>query len=135
MTGKPPFQELPSGEVKGLYESHQFPDVMGLLCGEIIERCWRCEVACAQEISEFIQAIIRDRAGYASTVAVLEPHLPLTLRVFFIFVYRALRTALGLAHSLLRVFTVHTFTFSLRAPCYRVGRYIARLGAVIESHN
>ena len=57
MTGKPPFQELPSDKVRELYKGYQFPDVTGLLCGEIIERCWRCEIASAQEISKFIQTI------------------------------------------------------------------------------
>jgi len=57
MTGKPPFQELPSDKVRELYKGYQFPDVTGLLCGEIIERCWRCEIASAQEISKFIQTL------------------------------------------------------------------------------
>jgi hypothetical protein len=57
MTGKPPFQELPSDKVRELYKGNQFPDVTGLLCGEIIERCWRCEIASAEEISKLIQTI------------------------------------------------------------------------------
>ena len=51
MTGKPPFQELPSKKVKELYNAYHFPDITGLPCGEINERCWRCEIASAQEIS------------------------------------------------------------------------------------
>jgi serine/threonine protein kinase len=148
MTGKPPFQELPSDKVRELYKGHQFPDVTGLLCGEIIERRWRCEIASAQEISK-IHSDYRDGAAnllttypnpkpiqhserrqdlghkYASIIAVLKKKT-LALRVSLIFVDGALGTALGLAHSLLlRVLAVHTFTFSLRAPYHRVGRYIA----------
>jgi serine/threonine protein kinase len=54
MTGKYPFQELPSSEVENLYKSDKFPDVTGILCGEIIERCWRCEFVSAQEIFDLI---------------------------------------------------------------------------------
>ncbi len=56
MTGQYPFQELPSNEVEKLYKAHKFPDVTGIPCGEIIERCWRCEFVSAQEIYDLIQA-------------------------------------------------------------------------------
>ena len=55
MTGQDPFHELPSNEVKALYEADTFPDVTGIPCGHIIECCWRYKVASAQEIHDFIQ--------------------------------------------------------------------------------
>ena len=58
MTGQYPFQELPSNEVEKLYKAHKFPDVTGIPCREIIERCWRCGFISAQEIYDLIQAEI-----------------------------------------------------------------------------
>lgn len=55
MTDQYPFQELPSNEVEKLYKAHKFPDVTGISCGEIIERCWRNEFVSAQEIYDLIQ--------------------------------------------------------------------------------
>jgi len=59
ITGQYPFQELPSDEVIERYKAHEFPDVTGITCGEIIDRCWRCEVDSAQDIYDFIQAEIK----------------------------------------------------------------------------
>jgi hypothetical protein len=39
MTGKAPFQELQSNEVKELYKANEFPNVTRILRGEIIEQC------------------------------------------------------------------------------------------------
>jgi hypothetical protein len=47
MAGQYPFQELPSNEVEELYKNYTFPNVTRISCGEIIMRCWRCEVASA----------------------------------------------------------------------------------------
>ncbi|KAH6715967.1 kinase-like domain-containing protein [Leptodontidium sp. MPI-SDFR-AT-0119] len=58
MAGQYPFQELPSDEVEGLCKDHEFPDVTGIPCGEIIERCRRCGFVSAQEIYDIIQAEI-----------------------------------------------------------------------------
>lgn len=55
MTGRYPFQEVGSDEVEKLYKAHNFPDVTRILCGEIIERCWRFEVVSAQEICNFVR--------------------------------------------------------------------------------
>lgn len=59
ITGQYPFQELPSDEVAERYKAHEFADVTAITCGEIINRCWRCEVESAQEIYDFIQAEIK----------------------------------------------------------------------------
>ncbi|RDL36157.1 Uncharacterized protein BP5553_06769 [Venustampulla echinocandica] len=56
MTAGYPFQELPSDKVIERCKAHEFPDVTGAACGPIIERCWRCEVASAQEIYDFVEA-------------------------------------------------------------------------------
>jgi len=50
ITGLYPFQEMNSDEVIKRYEAHEWADVTGILCGEMIERCWRCEITSAQEI-------------------------------------------------------------------------------------
>jgi hypothetical protein len=60
MTGRPPFQELPSNEVEELYKANTFPELKDILCGEIIHRCWYNEVASAQGIYNAIQIIGMD---------------------------------------------------------------------------
>jgi serine/threonine protein kinase len=59
ITGQYPFQELPSDEVVERYKAHEFADVTAITCGEIINRCWHCQVESAQEIYDFIQAEIQ----------------------------------------------------------------------------
>jgi len=56
LTSHCPYHELPSDEVTVRYEAHQFPDLTEIPCGQIIRRCWRSEVASAQEVYDFIQA-------------------------------------------------------------------------------
>jgi serine/threonine protein kinase len=60
MTGRPPFQELPSNEVEELYKANTFPELKDILCGGIIQRCWYNKVASAQEIYNAIQIIEMD---------------------------------------------------------------------------
>ncbi|KFY25701.1 hypothetical protein V493_04496 [Pseudogymnoascus sp. VKM F-4281 (FW-2241)] len=38
ITGRYPFQEVPSDEVEERYKAQEFPDVTGIMCGEIISR-------------------------------------------------------------------------------------------------
>ena len=57
MTGRAPFHDLPNDKVEELYKANKFPNVAGIVCGEIIERCWHCHVATAQEIYHLIQVI------------------------------------------------------------------------------
>lgn len=59
ITGQYPFQELPSDEVVERYKAHEFPDVTGIMCGEIIDQCWRGEVDSAQQIYDFVEAKIK----------------------------------------------------------------------------
>ena len=59
VTGLYPFQEIDSDEVIKRYEAQEWPNVTGILCGGIIERCWRCEIASAQEIYDTIQEKIK----------------------------------------------------------------------------
>ena len=60
MTGRPPFQELPSNEVEKFFKASTFPELTDILCGEVIQRCWYNEVASAQEIYNAIQIIGMD---------------------------------------------------------------------------
>jgi serine/threonine protein kinase len=50
MTGKAPFQELQSNKVKELYKANEFPDMTGLLYGDITKQCWNYEIPFAQEV-------------------------------------------------------------------------------------
>ncbi|RAH53574.1 kinase-like protein [Aspergillus piperis CBS 112811] len=52
MTGKHPYQDLPSDNVKYLFQCSQFPEVGHLSCGSIIRRCWLLEVD-ATEVYEY----------------------------------------------------------------------------------
>ena len=54
MTGKDPYEEIPSGEVWPLYREGQFPNVSHVLCGEIIRKCWLGEARSAQEVYDTI---------------------------------------------------------------------------------
>jgi serine/threonine protein kinase len=63
MTGKRPYQELPSDEVRRRYQAHEFPDVSKIPCGEMIERCWRGEISSAQEIVEYMRKTINIPEG------------------------------------------------------------------------
>ena len=56
MTGRSPYQELPSSEVQQRYRAHEFPDVTNIPCGECIRQCWLGEAYSAQEIRDVIKA-------------------------------------------------------------------------------
>lgn len=73
ITSQYPFQEVSSDEVIERYKAHEFPDVTGIMCGEIISRCWRCEVDSAQEIYDSIQAEIE--LPYKSYYSEISPIL------------------------------------------------------------
>ncbi|RDL30362.1 Uncharacterized protein BP5553_10240 [Venustampulla echinocandica] len=53
MTGTYPYQEIPSDEVEKLYESHTFPSLAHLACGDIIQRCWSKQVNAAEVLTYF----------------------------------------------------------------------------------
>jgi serine/threonine protein kinase len=64
ITGVYPFQEIDSTEVIQCYEAQDWPNVTGIPCGEIIEQCWRCEIASAQEIYDTVLEKIKvDKIG------------------------------------------------------------------------
>ena len=50
MTGQFPFPELREDEVEENYRSRRFPDVSGIICGQLIEQCWISQIASAQDI-------------------------------------------------------------------------------------
>lgn len=58
MTCQLPFPELSEDEVIENYRNHEFPDVSGIVCGELIKRCWTSQIASAQEIYDFVQSIL-----------------------------------------------------------------------------
>ncbi|PYH37760.1 uncharacterized protein BO87DRAFT_404144 [Aspergillus neoniger CBS 115656] len=55
MTGKHPYQNLPSDNVKYLFQRSQFPEVGHLSCGSIIRRCWLLEVDATEVYEYFIR--------------------------------------------------------------------------------
>ncbi|KAI9737010.1 MAG: hypothetical protein M1834_000599 [Cirrosporium novae-zelandiae] len=62
-TGQCPFGDLPSNQVEKLYAASEFPDVSEIVIGmprvgEIIKRCWRCEVGSAKEVYDYIQQVL-----------------------------------------------------------------------------
>lgn len=58
MTGHYPFAELDSDAIEANYRAHKFPDVKGIICGDMIKQCWSSEIGSAQVIYELIQDII-----------------------------------------------------------------------------
>ncbi|KAM5350643.1 hypothetical protein ACJ41O_007148 [Fusarium nematophilum] len=60
MTGRAPFQEFASEEVERRYAAHDFPDLAGVPCAEMIGRCWRHEVASAREVVDFVEKLLRE---------------------------------------------------------------------------
>jgi len=56
LTGNSPYMELPRDEVERLYEEKNFPDASGLPCGDVIMKCWLCEIDLAQQVSDLIRA-------------------------------------------------------------------------------
>lgn len=57
MTGENPFQDLPSDKVTELFQAKEFPDVSQVICGDIITRCWNCEIESAQQVQDLVQAL------------------------------------------------------------------------------
>ncbi|WEW56964.1 hypothetical protein PRK78_002423 [Emydomyces testavorans] len=54
--GSSPYQEIPSNEIPKLYEKRMFPDVSNIPCGDIIHRCWNCEVESVEEVYMSLKA-------------------------------------------------------------------------------
>lgn len=83
MTNKAPYKEMESKEVRKLYESREFPDVSGTLCGEIIQRCWHCEFESAQEVYDLIRGVEVEQSckfGFLKLWNVFECHSLLGFR-------------------------------------------------------
>lgn len=55
MTGHYPFHELASDEVETNYKNHKFPDVSGVICGDVIRRCWNLELSSAQDVLQSLK--------------------------------------------------------------------------------
>jgi hypothetical protein len=86
MTNKAPYEEIESKEVRKLYESREFPDVTGLLCGEIIQRCWHCKFESAQEVYDLIRDVEVEQSckfGFLKLWNVFECHSLLGFRASF----------------------------------------------------
>jgi len=50
MTGTSPYEEVNSKDVQPLFDSKTFPDLSGVPCGDLAEKCWRDEIDSAQEV-------------------------------------------------------------------------------------
>jgi len=50
-----PFAELESDEVEANYRANKFPELEGIICGNIIKQCWSFEIESAKKILEIVQ--------------------------------------------------------------------------------
>lgn len=53
-----PYEEIPSSEVERLFTQKNFPDISGILCGQIIKQCWLSQVDSAADVQNAVRAII-----------------------------------------------------------------------------
>ncbi|OBT41073.1 hypothetical protein VE00_10300 [Pseudogymnoascus sp. WSF 3629] len=67
ITGHYPFQELDSNDVIELFEAQNFPSVAEIICGEIINQCWRGEISSAQTVCDFIQTEMKELCPKSET--------------------------------------------------------------------
>jgi len=65
MTGFRPYDEVADEEVSSLFLETRFPDVVGLIYGEIIDRCWRGEANSAREV--YVELRKTQRCEYPSS--------------------------------------------------------------------
>ena len=56
MTGKPPYEDVSSAEVKQLYQDSQFPNLDGICGGEVIRSCWLLKIKSLDEVLTLIEA-------------------------------------------------------------------------------
>ncbi|RAL13195.1 kinase-like protein [Aspergillus homomorphus CBS 101889] len=56
--GTSPYAEIPSDEVERLFTQKEFPDVSGIVCGDIIKKCWLSQIASAGDVRKAIHHII-----------------------------------------------------------------------------
>lgn len=56
LTGAPPYSDVPSDQVRVLHTLHQFSDLTGLDCGDIIRDCWLQRAHSAQAVRARIDA-------------------------------------------------------------------------------
>jgi serine/threonine protein kinase len=62
MTGISPYGDLPSNEVRERYKDNKFPDISSVPCGEVIRKCWECDIVSAQQALDSIKAFIKTTA-------------------------------------------------------------------------
>jgi len=60
MTGASPHEGVPDEELSFLYLEKSFPDVTGLVCGELIKRCWHEEIDSAEEMYNALRRCFLD---------------------------------------------------------------------------
>lgn len=68
--GISPYEETPSDEVEKLFMQKEFPDVSGVLCGQIIKQCWLSQVGSVALVQAALRNIISRTINVDST-----PHL------------------------------------------------------------
>ena len=56
--GTSPYEEVPSDEVESLFTQKEFPNVSGILCGQIIKQCWLSQVQSAAQVQIAVQNMI-----------------------------------------------------------------------------
>ncbi|KAE8356832.1 kinase domain-containing protein [Aspergillus coremiiformis] len=56
--GTSPYEEIPSSEVEKRFTQKEFPDISGILCGQIIKKCWLSQVDSAADVQTAIGNII-----------------------------------------------------------------------------
>lgn len=59
MTGEYPYGDVASGEVEKRFGVQRFPDVAGVVWGDVVMRCWRREVHSAQAVYDCLVAVER----------------------------------------------------------------------------
>lgn len=58
LTGKAPFHEFQSEEVERRYSAHDFPDLAGMPCAEIIQKCWLQQFGLVDEVIELMKSTL-----------------------------------------------------------------------------
>jgi len=57
MTGKRPYEGTPDDAITQLYSGGTYPDVTGILCGDVIMGCWQGRFKNAEEVLEHFLAL------------------------------------------------------------------------------
>lgn len=56
--GTSPYEELPSNEVERFFTQKEFPDISGIVCGQIIKQCWLSQIDSAADVKTAVWDII-----------------------------------------------------------------------------